>query len=67
MGLEKAISHYKEKRKPFGKETGTYMKSIDCTCRNHGSCLWCLENRTYKNKKIELATKQKLRDYNIYQ
>lgn len=38
MGLEKAIEHGKEHRKPFSKETGTYAKFIDCTCRNHGSC-----------------------------
>ena len=63
MGLEKAIEHNKEHRKPFGKETGTYTKSIDCTCRNHGSCEWCLSNRTYKNKKRELSSVEQLEEF----
>lgn len=32
MGLDKAIEHGKEKRKPYKG-----AKAIDCTCRNHGS------------------------------
>ena len=63
MGLEKAIESGKEHRKPFGKETGTYVKSIDCTCRNHGSCDWCLSNRTYKNKKRELSSMEQLEEF----
>lgn len=26
-------------------------KAIDNTCRNHGSCAYCRENRTFKNRK----------------
>lgn len=49
MTLDKAIEHKKEKRKPY-----TGAKAIDHTCRNHGSCGWCKENRLYKNiKKLE--------------
>lgn len=43
MSLDKAIEHGKEKRKPY---YGT--KAYDCTCRNHGSCDWCKENRLHK-------------------
>lgn len=43
MSLDKAITHGKEKRKPY---RGT--KAYDCTCRNHGSCQWCVENRKHK-------------------
>ena len=43
MALDKAIEHGKEKRKPYRGS-----KAIDVTCRNHGSCLWCVENRTHK-------------------
>lgn len=43
MSLDKAIEHHKEKRKPY---LGT--KAIDCTCRNHGSCEWCRQNRQHK-------------------
>lgn len=38
-----------EHRKQFGKSNGTYAKSVDCTCRNHGSCAWCESNRKYKD------------------
>ena len=43
MSLDKAIAHGKEKRKPYRGS-----KAIDRTCRNHGSCLWCRENRMHK-------------------
>lgn len=43
MSLDKAIEHHKEKRKPYRG-----AKAIDCTCRNHGSCPWCRENRTHR-------------------
>ena len=41
--LDKAILYGKEKRKPYRK-----AKAIDRTCRNHGSCPWCKENRLHK-------------------
>lgn len=48
MSLNKAITHKKERRKPyFG------AKSFDRTCRNHGSCPYCQSNRLHKNKKRE--------------
>ena len=50
MSLDKAIEHGKEKRKPYRKS-----KRIDATCRNHGSCPWCQENRQYKNTKRKEA------------
>ena len=43
MPLDKAIEHGKEKRKPYRGS-----KAIDATCRNHGSCQWCEENRKHK-------------------
>ena len=46
MSLDKAISHGKEKRKPYYKS-----KAICPSCRNHGSCDWCKSNRLYKNEK----------------
>ena len=51
MALDKAIQHGKEHRKPY-----TGGKAIDKTCRNHGGCLWCEENRKYKNiKRLQKA------------
>ena len=43
MSLDKAIEHGKEKRKPYRGS-----KAIDGTCRNHGSCKWCENNRKHK-------------------
>lgn len=43
MSLDKAIEHGKEKRKPYYGS-----KAIDHTCRNHGGCPWCEENRKHK-------------------
>ena len=51
MALDKAIKFGKEHRKPY-----TGSKSFDKTCRNHGGCSWCEENRKYKNiKRLEKA------------
>ena len=51
MALDKAIQHGKEHRKPY-----TGGKAIDRTCRNHGGCTWCEENRKYKNiKRLQKA------------
>ena len=37
------IEHGKEKRKPYRGS-----KAIDPSCRNHGGCPWCTENRKHK-------------------
>ena len=51
MALDKAIKAGKEWRKHY--KGG---KAIDPTCRNHGGCSWCEENRKYKNiKRLEKA------------
>lgn len=47
MSLTKAIQHGKEKRKQ-------YYGSRDSSCRCHGSCEWCKQNRLYAcNKENE--------------
>ena len=58
MGLDKAIEHNKEYRQPYRGS-----KAIDCTCRNHGSCDWCRENREYKNLKREENMKNQLKGW----
>ena len=58
MGLEKAIEHGKEHRKPYKGS-----KAIDCTCRNNGSCDWCRENRLYQQLKAEEAAEQAIEEY----
>lgn len=54
MSLDKAIEHGKEHRKPY-----TGGKAIDRTCRNHGSCGWCKENRLFQYTKEQLKMKQR--------
>ncbi len=59
MSLHKAIASGKEHRVEYGTKNQPYCKAVDYTCRNHGSCVWCLHNRTAKNKaKKELAEKE---------
>lgn len=54
MTLNKAIEHGKEHRKEYRG-----AKAASCTCRNHGTCSWCLENRLFKNTKREESAKAK--------
>lgn len=58
--LDKAIFYGKEKRKPYRK-----AKSFDRSCRNHGSCKWCLSDRTYASTKADQSSKEKfnIEDY----
>lgn len=53
MGLEQAIKHRKEKRKPYRGS-----KRFDASCRNHGSCPWCEKNRLHK----KLQEEQRMKD-----
>ena len=48
MGLEKAIEHKKEHRKPYYDS-----RRICASCRNHGGCPYCENNRTFAFKKDE--------------
>ena len=51
MSLDKSIKSGKEHRKEYRK-----AKAIDKSCRNHGDCDWCKENRLYKNiKRLDKA------------
>lgn len=50
MALDKAIKSGKEHRKPYRGS-----KSIDCSCRNHGSCPYCEANRKHKFRDKQAA------------
>lgn len=52
MGLEKAIEHKKEKRKPYKG-----AKAVDYSCRNHGTCEWCRGNRMHQVDREEERTR----------
>lgn len=53
MSLDKSIEHGKDKRKPYRG-----AKAVDCSCRNHGSCPYCQNNRRHKKKKQEPVVEQ---------
>lgn len=48
MSLIKAIDSGKEHRKQYRG-----AKRVDGTCRNHGNCPYCEENRTYQSRKLK--------------
>ena len=50
MSLDKAILYGKEHRKPYRKS-----KRFDKTCRNHGSCPYCRDNRLHNRYKTVYA------------
>ncbi|TXG77388.1 hypothetical protein E6Q11_02910 [Candidatus Dojkabacteria bacterium] len=56
--LNKAIKQGKEHRRPY-----TGAKSFDRSCRNHGSCRYCLNNRTHRNNTRIEASKEALQEY----
>ena len=59
MSLDKSIAKGTEHRKAHKGS-----KVFDRTCRNHGGCDWCLENRLYKNlKRIQSANDKSTLDY----
>ena len=58
MSLDKAIEHGKEYRKEYRGS-----KAIDKTCRNHGGCEWCEENRKHKYLVKEIAMKERMKEF----
>ena len=58
-----AIKSGKEHRVEYGTKNQPYCKAVDPSCRNHGSCLWCLSNRTYKNKRSKTIALEKIKEY----
>lgn len=67
MAMHKAIKSGKEHRKEYiGKN---YCKSVSSHCQNHGGryhgweCLYCLDNRTYKNKTKDKLAKKEIQDF----
>lgn len=58
MSLDKAIEHGKEYRKEYRGS-----KAIDKTCRNHGGCEWCEENRKHKYLIKEVSMKERMKEF----
>ena len=63
MSLTKSIESGKEHRTQYGTKNQPYAKLVDKTCRNHGTCTWCLENRTHKDKRLKEEVESKLNEY----
>ena len=58
MSLNKSIEHHKEYRKPYNGS-----KAFDRTCRNHGSCIWCMNNRMYRTHRLSERANQEEREF----
>jgi hypothetical protein len=50
MSLDKAIKHKKEHRKSYYKSD-----KFDKTCRPHGGCPYCKNNRMHKHRRREIS------------
>jgi hypothetical protein len=48
----------KDRRKEY-----TGSKRFDSSCRCHGSCSWCEQNRTYQDRRDRLAADEELREW----
>jgi len=51
----------KEKREEYRG-----AKSGDATCRNHGSCKYCENNRTFSGKKTVVVAKDEVKGFFMY-
>lgn len=60
MSLDKAIEHHKEHRKPYKG-----AKAVDRTCRNHGSCDWCMGNRLHSDMKRVTSAESQIEEYRM--
>ena len=63
MALHKAIKSGKEHRVEYGTKGQPYAKAVCKSCRNHGGCPWCEQNRLYKYRQRERLAKKELKDY----
>jgi hypothetical protein len=59
--LDKAIYYGKEYRKPYRG-----AKAFDYSCRNHRSCKYCENNRTFSDRKRAKFAESDLREFLIY-
>lgn len=56
MSLNKAIEHGKEYRKPYYRSA-----RFDYTCRPHGSCKYCFNNRYHRHFKAFAAIEDEMK------
>jgi copper oxidase (laccase) domain-containing protein len=60
MSLEKGIQHGKEKRKQY---QGRTSKKFDRSCRNHGNCGYCENNRLFSFRKLKFKAQQQIEEW----
>lgn len=60
MSLDEAIQHKKEYRKPYRK-----AKAYSCSCRNHGSCDYCRNNRLIQQTRELERIKSEIKENNL--
>ena len=58
MSLDKAIKHGKEKRKEYRGS-----KRFDRSCRNHGRCSYCEDNRQHSDNKRAWSINEQLDEF----
>lgn len=56
MSLDRAIEYGKEHRTPYRRS-----KAFDRSCRNHGGCPYCENNRKYGQRKREAEADVQMR------
>lgn len=65
--LDKAIKSGKEHRQEFVFERkATRAKYVDHSCRNHGSCTYCQNNRQFFDRKRRASADEQLKEYREY-
>ncbi len=64
MSLDKAILHGKEKRQQFQGKTS---KRFDRSCRNHGNCGYCENNRLFSFRKLSFRAHQEIKEFQIFE
>lgn len=60
MSLDKSIESGKEHRRQYRGS-----KCIDSSCRNHGGCEWCKENRMINKLRREEAMRRDEEEWEI--
>ena len=60
MSLDKAIEHNKEHRKPYRG-----AKACDKSCRNHGGCYYCKDNRLIRTNRLIEKSNQELKEIDV--
>ena len=59
MSFDKAYPNRKDWRKPYVRRSG----QSDRSCRNHGSCPYCENNRLFRVRQMQMRGQEQLHDF----